>query len=197
VSPTSGDLLAGIVSEVNPRCSLEVGLGYGFSALTICTSGQTAKNERHHIIIDPHQTTYWNGIGMRHIKEAGYEEMVQLYEELSYRVLPRLESEGLKIDLAFIDGWHTFDFVFVDFFFIDKLLKEGGVVLFDDADWPSIRPVLRYVVTNLPYRVIGTLPEKHDQDPLDASLGLSGSCIALQKCAPVREREIFYHQKFY
>lgn len=190
------ELLARIVAEVDPACSLEVGLGYGFSALTICVSGGRPSAERRHIVIDPHQTAYWGGAGMRHLEAAGVIGMVELWEEPSYRVLPQLERQGLEVDLAFIDGWHTFDFAFVDFFFIDKILREGGVVAFDDADWPSIRSVLRYVVTNLPYSVAGTLPEVQPDEPLDAGLGLAGSCIALRKERPTREREVFFHQSF-
>ena len=123
--------------------------------------------------------------------------MVELHEELSYRALPQLEQAGTRVDLAFIDGWHTFDFAFVDFFFIDKMLREGGVVLFDDADWRSIRPILRYALTNLPYTVMVTLPEKRERDPLDESLKLQGSCIALRKGAVTQPREIFFHRDFF
>lgn len=134
---------------------------------------------------------------MRHLAEAGFSGMVELHEDFSYRVLPRLEREGLRVDLAFVDGWHTFDFVFVDFFFIDKMLVEGGVVVFDDADWPSIRPVLRYAVTNLSYVPVATLPEKKAREPVDVRLGLEGSCIALRKPKQAREREIFFHEPFF
>lgn len=191
------ELLARVVDEIDPTVSLEVGLGYGFSALTICTSGSVPSPERRHIVIDPHQSTYWAGIGLRHLRSAGLDNIVELREELSYRALPALEREGTRIDLAFIDGWHTFDFAFVDFFFIDKMLREGGVVLFDDADWRSIRPILRYAVTNLPYEVLATLPEKGERQPIDASLGLEGSCIALRKVAETQPREIFFHRDFY
>ena len=190
------ELLARMTDEIDPVRSLEVGLGYGFSALTVCTSGKRPVDERHHIVIDPHQSTHWDGAGMRHIEEAGFATMVELREEPSYRVLPQLERDRLEIDLAFIDGWHTYDFVFVDFFFVDKLLCEGGVVVFDDADWPSIRPVIRYAVTNLSYEVAGTLTEKGEREPCDVELGLQGSCIALRKTGHARDREIFFHEPF-
>lgn len=191
------ELLARVTSDVNPRCSLEVGLGYGFSALTICAAGKRPAAERRHVAIDPHQSSYWKRVGVRHLVEAGFGNMINLREDLSFRVLPELEREGLKIDLAFIDGWHTFDFAFVDFFFIDKLLVENGVVIFDDADWASIRPIIRYAVTNLFYEVVATLPEKKSRDPFDVGLGLEGSCIALRKKQLPQERDIFFHRPFY
>ncbi|GEM_PF-6289497 len=46
-------LLADVVDKIDPKISLEIGLGSGFSALTICLSGQLEKSERTHIIMDP------------------------------------------------------------------------------------------------------------------------------------------------
>ena len=79
--------------------------------------------------------------------------MVEFYNLPSYRALSALEAKGRKVKLAFIDGWHTFDYVLVDFFLIDKMLEVGGIVVFDDANWPSIRKVCRYIATNQPYSV--------------------------------------------
>jgi predicted O-methyltransferase YrrM len=189
-------LIARTVSELDPTLSLEVGLGYGFSAITICASGRRPRTERRHIVIDPHQASHWRNGGLKHIEEAGFTDMIELRADYSYRALPRLEQEGLSVDFAFIDGWHTFDFVFVDFFFIDKMLREGGVVMFDDADWPSIRPVLRYIVSNLPYSVVATLPETRPREAIDIELGLEGSCIGLRKEKTLAPREVFFHRPF-
>lgn len=187
-------LLSALVKEAQPAISVEIGLGYGFSALTICTSVQ---NDNHgHIAIDPHQSSYWKGQGARNVVDAGFGERFRLVEDYSYKALPALLTEGIEADLVFIDGWHTFDFVFVDFFHADKLLRAGGLVIFDDADWPSIRPVIRYAVTNLGYEVVGVLPEKRERAPIDVELGIEGSCIGLRKPLQAPKREIFFHRNF-
>ena len=82
---------------------------------------------------------------MANLRRSGYDHIVRLMEEPSYRALPALERSRQRIDFAFIDGWHTFDFTLLDFFFIDRILKVGGVVAFDDADWPAVRKVCRFV----------------------------------------------------
>ena len=41
----------------------------------------------------------------------------------------------------------------VDFFYIDKMLRVGGVVVFDDLYYPSIGKVCRYILGNLRYSV--------------------------------------------
>jgi hypothetical protein len=87
------------------------------------------------------------------------------------------------------------------------MLKVGGIVVFDDATWPAVRKVCRFVRTNLAYAVIGTdgvdgteqamksavgrilnlRPFKSllREDVLnsDRKLGLGGSCIAFKKQA--------------
>ncbi|CAN5719275.1 hypothetical protein BH20ACI3_BH20ACI3_05710 [soil metagenome] len=166
ISPAEGEALGDIILQVKPQSSLEVGLAYGISTLFICEALAKVDAERH-IVIDPHQFVIpdddyfrpssqqqkkgWQGIGIRHLKEAGYESMIELHNSPSHHVLPRLLEGGRKVEFAFIDGWHTFDYVMVDFFYIDKLLRVGGVVVFDDTAYPSIRKLCRYIVTNLPY----------------------------------------------
>lgn len=188
------ELVAALVKATNPTLSIEIGLGYGFSALTICSAA--SEQTHRHIVIDPHQSTYWNNGGLRTLESAGVAHRVSLIEKPSYAALPELLKDGVVADLVFIDGWHTFDFVFVDFFFADKILRPEGVVVFDDADWPSIRPVVRYAVTNLGYQVVATLPESRPRDSIDMELGIEGSCIGLRKPAKGQEREIFFHQPF-
>ena len=81
--------------------------------------------------------------------------MIEFYEDLSFECLPRLFSEGVRVDFAFIDGQHTFDYALVDFFLVDKLLNVGGVVVLDDFGFASVQKVCRYISSNLEYVCIG------------------------------------------
>jgi Methyltransferase domain len=91
----------------------------------------------------------YEGIGLFNLKRARLDRIVEFHAEFSFRCLPRLLEQGVKADFAFVDGMHTFDYAFVDFFFLDKMLKPGGVVIFDDLYYPSIHKVCRYIVRNL------------------------------------------------
>jgi hypothetical protein len=90
-----------------------------------------------HIIIDPCQTSAWNSIGLANIQRAGFGGTTELHEKGSEIILPQLFADGLKIQAAIIDGWHTFDHTLIDFFYINKMLEVGGVII-DDTWFPSI-----------------------------------------------------------
>ena len=66
------------------------------------------------------------------------------------------------VDLAFVDGWHTFDHVIVDFFMVDKILHEGGIVIMDDSDWPAIEKVCSFIKSNRSYEFIKGTPKRSD-----------------------------------
>jgi predicted O-methyltransferase YrrM len=158
-----GLFLKSLVAEFKPRVSLEVGLAYGISALFICEA-LCQQPEARHIVIDPHQVrpgpthVSFEGVGLENLKRAGYESLIEFHDSPSHLALPWLVSQGLKIDFALIDGWHTFDYASTDFFYIDLLLRPGGVVAIDDTDFPSVWKLCRYIVTNRAYSVVRCLP---------------------------------------
>ncbi len=155
IAPEEVTFLATLVRATKPKVTLEVGLAYGTSALTILDSVDRNIHQKH-ICIDPYQNRLpnWGGRGLYNLERAGFSRSVEFHEARSYEVLPRILAQSEIVDFAFIDGWHTFDYVLVDFFFIDKLLRPGGTVVLDDADSPPIRKFLRYVLTNLDYSII-------------------------------------------
>jgi predicted O-methyltransferase YrrM len=155
IDAETGPLLQRLIQEKRPSVTLEIGLAYGVSALFICEALARVGGKKH-IAIDAFQSTMWSGIGIHHLRQAGFGGLVELWEQLSQDALPQLVTEGVKVDFAFIDGTHSFDQKIVDFFYVDRLLNVGGVVAFDDCNWTSIHQVCRFIATNRPYRVCGT-----------------------------------------
>ena len=81
-----------------------------------------------------------------------------MIEEGSEFALPKLLAEGRKFDFALIDSWHTFDHALLEFYFINRMLDLGGVVVFDDAQFPAVRRVIKYVSNYPAYRIVETPP---------------------------------------
>jgi hypothetical protein len=117
-------------------------------------------------------------------------------------------AEGRRVDLAFIDGLHRHDQVFMEFYFVNRLLRPGGVVLFDDAERPSVKRVIRHALAYPCYERYGsTEPAPRGRSALgrlrvragqlpnvrrivrpdvltrDWDLGLLGRCVGLRKIA--------------
>lgn len=210
VDPAEGAWLQRIVNDIRPVRSLEIGCAYGVSSLYICdalASSASRGGTPRHTVIDPFQSTQWRGIGVRNIRDAGLASLVDFREERSEIVLPRLLQEGVILDFAFVDGWHTFDQVLVEFYYLNRLLRVGGVIAFDDANRRSINRVVRHALTYPAYRVYGTERESAPATMLgrsrralnkvpaisgilrpdflhkDWDLGILGTCVAIQKVA--------------
>lgn len=159
IPPEEGRLLQQVVRDVRPpvEVSLEIGLAYGISAMYLCEALQEV-GAAQHIVVDPFQHEEWKGVGLHNLTLAGYGELVRFEPLPSAAALPRLVEEGVRIDFAFVDGWHTFDHALVEFFYIDMLLRTGGVVAFDDAGMPSIQKLCRFILTNRAYSLHAALP---------------------------------------
>jgi predicted O-methyltransferase YrrM len=226
ISLQKGRFLQKIISEIKPVVCLEVGLAFGVSSLFICGAIEKTNNSPH-IVINPYQNRaeVWRGIGLHNLRKSGYGEIVEFIELPSHQALTQLYAQGRKIDFAFIDGMHLFDYALVDFFLIDKIIKVGGILVFDDADWPAIRKLCRFIIKNQSYSVFKCLDiiefrklsvKRRILNMLlavpgfssklhrllapeiienDALLGLHGSCIAFRKEADDTRRWDF-HKSF-
>jgi predicted O-methyltransferase YrrM len=134
------------IAELAER-TIEVGLALGMSALFLCQA--VLPRGVRHVAIDPFQRESWNGAGLRTLREAGVEDMVEVIEEESQLALPRLVGEGREFDLAFVDGDHRFEGVFLDLYFMTRLVRPDGVVVVDDMWMPAVRTAVAYVERNL------------------------------------------------
>ena len=136
--------------RLKPRSTLEVGLGFGGSCLVFTAShrdlGREPKGQ--HIASDPYESEVWDDCGLIITERAGLSGYLDFRAGPSFLELPKLINEGREIDLVYIDGSHLFEDVFVDFYFVSRILSDGGVILFDDSSDPHVRKVLRFIQTN-------------------------------------------------
>lgn len=149
-SAAEGEALRSWVTREAANQTIEVGLGYGISALFIC-EGLLANGgtNAEHVVIDPHQNTRFANCGLQFLDDAGIADMVVFHAGESQVVLPRLLAEGRRFDLGFVDGNHRFDAVFVDLVYLGRLLSAGGIVFVDDYQLPAVARAASFFVTNL------------------------------------------------
>ena len=149
----TGTLLYDLVRSLKPDKTLETGMAQGMSTLFICQAHRD-NGAGCHTAIDPLQEKLFKSIGLANIERANLKDILRFYQAPSDEVLPQLFAQHEQFDLAFIDGNHRFDYALVDFFYIDKLLKLGGHVAFDDIWIPSVRKVASFVLKNTAYKLV-------------------------------------------
>jgi predicted O-methyltransferase YrrM len=147
IERAQGEALRDLAIAAGAERTIEVGLALGMSALFLCQA--VLPRGGRHVAIDPFQRESWNGAGLRTLREAGVEGMVEVIEEESHLALPRLVAEGREFNLAFVDGDHRFEGVFLDLYFMTRLVRPGGLVVVDDMWMPAVRTAVAYVERNL------------------------------------------------
>ena len=163
--------------------TLEVGLAYGGSALTFLTTMKEVSGDNfHHSAIDPFQRTDMGGASLRSISEEGFSDHFTFHEDYSCFVLADLARKEDRYDLIYVDGAHIFEDVFLDFYYCAKILKPGGIVLFDDCRDKHIIKVIKFIRNNysdhlkeIDYKAIDD-PEKPMVKKIGNALGVRQFC---------------------
>ena len=142
------DVLRDLLLAEKPSRVIEIGLGYGSSALAIAEALVAAgSNDARHLILDAYQQ-HFHGSGWAAITGAGLAGLCSLVEERSQLALPRLLGDGFVAGAAFVDGSHIFHNVFADLFYLRELVRPGGLVILDDCSYPSVATAARYFEVN-------------------------------------------------
>ena len=139
-----GLFLQQLIEKYDICNALEVGCAYGISTLFICEALAKKKGKVSHTAIDVSQSSFWKNIGIANVKRAGF-DFFQLDERISEFALPGHLIDRKSYDFIFIDGWHTFDHVILDFFYCYRLLNLNGIIVIDDAQLPSIQKFIGYI----------------------------------------------------
>jgi predicted O-methyltransferase YrrM len=160
VGPAEGAALRDWVRREQARQTLEIGLGYAISTLFICEALLANDGNVRHVAVDAYQfeslpghRTLYGGAGVANLEEAGVRDLVELIVERSETALPRLLSEDRSFDLAFVDGNHRFEGVFLDLAYCGKLLRPSAVVFADDLQLPAVRKAVQFCVSNLGWTI--------------------------------------------
>lgn len=159
-----GEALQHWVEREHAVRTIEVGFAFGISTLFVCAGLLTnGDGTARHVALDPNQLTGFASVGLHLLEKARVRELVEFHGERSEVALPRFLSEGRSFDLAFVDGNHRFDWVFLDAIYLGRLVRPGGVVMLDDYQLPSVRKAASFCVNDLAWSVEdeGTAGEHH------------------------------------
>jgi predicted O-methyltransferase YrrM len=153
-----------IVTETKAAVTLETGVAFGASSLAICEAKRNFEaTDKIHYGVDPNQSKEYGYSALVSLEKEKLDSQFRLLEGPSHLMLPRLIEDGVRLDFAFVDGWHTFDYTLIDFFLIDKMLKPGGIVAFHDMHSLSKQKVLRYILTHRKYAVLKSAKVKGNE----------------------------------
>lgn len=142
IKSNEAEFIYHFLNEKGLSKTLECGFAYAKSASHIMAATRSK-----HIAIDPFQEKYQN-LGIENIKALGLDHFLELHEDYSHQVLPKLVDRKEKFDFIFIDGDHKFDGIFVDFYYADLLLKTDGYVLLHDTWMRSTQLVIAFIKKN-------------------------------------------------
>jgi hypothetical protein len=134
-------------------------------------------------------------------------EIIDFREERAQTVLPKLINEGLRLDFAYIDAGKRMDDMLIFVHFLERILRIGGLIAFDDLAFPGIRKGLRYIVQQDHFRLAAAFGNQRASmlrrtissiarrvtggDRIfapellltDEELGFSASCVVIEKIA--------------
>jgi cephalosporin hydroxylase len=160
-------VLRNLFLKLRPERTLEIGMSFGGSCLVFTASHRDVGNapDRQHLALDPYQGTVWDDCGVMITERAGLTGWLDYRSALSALELPTLLREGRQFEIAYIDGSHLFEDVFVDCYFTGRLIVNGGVIVFDDCTDPNVTKVLRFIRRNCRdcYREVDLSPFRADR----------------------------------
>jgi len=156
----TGVFLNQIIKNENLNRTLEIGMACGLSTLFICQAHKD-KGKGVHTAIDPYQTRSWKSTGLLNVKRAKLDHILRFLETPSHEGLPQLLTAKEKFDFIFVDGSHAFNYAFVDYFYTNMILANGGYLVFDDLYLPSVRKVVSFALSSKDYQLVKTSTTKH------------------------------------
>lgn len=129
--------MTGFMREHRLKDVLELGFFHGVSSCYMAGAAQELGGRLTTIDLvgaqqrEPNITQLLAGCGLTEVVDVYFEP-----RSFTWRLMRMIEDgKGPRFDLAYLDGGHTWDVTGYAFFLVDKLLRPGGLMIFDDIDW--------------------------------------------------------------
>lgn len=153
---SESEFMAALIKERKLQTCVETGAAFGGATLTICkalSELESASQRPMHFAIDPLQYNHhYRGTAVAAVRRCGLAHLLEFMEGPSHLMMPRLLERGIRADMVFVDGMHTFDYKLIDVFMADKLLRIGGILMMHDLPMRSTQKVVKYLAAHRRYR---------------------------------------------
>lgn len=127
--------------------------GVGASTVVFAAAGT------HHTAISPDAAEHERV--QEYCQEIGVDvSRITFLVGLSDDILPSLLDRERTLDMAFIDGAHSFPFPELDWYYITRSLKIGGRMLLDDIPIPAVAQVFRHMSLEPNWRLDGIFDDR-------------------------------------
>ena len=143
LSVEDGKFLYNHVIKTKPKECLELGFAHGVSSCYIAAALQQ-NGEGHLTSVDLLSSNMRKPSIEDLLYDSGLENFVTVVREVNsynWYLKKKIETQTVEgvcepsFDLCFIDGSKNWTIDGFAFFLVDKLLREGGTILFDDYGW--------------------------------------------------------------
>ncbi len=126
---------------------LTLEVGCGVSTVAFAASGAE------HICVSPDSCEHDRVIS--YCRENGIDtSRLKMVAAGSQNYLPILDLNGRELDFALIDGCHAFPMPIVDFYYVNRHLKVGGMLAIDDLFIPSVNLLQAFLKTDTSYQFL-------------------------------------------
>ena len=108
-----------MLTQLSADCdALEVGFATGGAAAYILAGPHSGKL----ISIDYAPDSYFR-LGTKLVNPLGFQNRYKLIEEDSVVALPKIYESSERFNLVFVDGWKSFDRIWVDVFYCSHIVS--------------------------------------------------------------------------
>lgn len=127
VGPIKGKIIAEIIKKHKPKCILEIGTLYGYSAILMAN---LVANDNYGKVVTIEVDKAFADVAKRNIQDAGFQEKIDIIVGNALEVIPRL---GCKFDLLFLDAAKDEYLRYLNLAEAKNLIEKGDIVIADNV----------------------------------------------------------------
>lgn len=127
IGPIKGKIIAEIVKKHKPKCILEIGTLYGYSAILMAN---LVADDNYGKVVTIEIDKAFADIAKRNIQDAGLKEKIDIIVGNALEVIPRL---GYKFDLLFLDAAKDEYLRYLNLAEAKNLIEKGDIVIADNV----------------------------------------------------------------